>query len=65
MHPFEYFISFPKMIDRQNLIPFDILRTSQNGISCYILCKKILIEIMKLFTAINNLRRSTKVSEND
>ena len=62
MHPFEYFISFPKMIDRQNLIPFD---TSQNGISCYILCKKILIEIMKLFTAINNLRRSTKVSEND
>ena len=61
MHPFEYSISFPKMINRQNLICFDILRSFL--VTYYI--KEILIEIMKLFTEINNQRRFTKVGEND
>ena len=62
MHPFEYSISFPKMINRQNLICFDILRLAFL-VTYYI--KEILIEIMKLFTEINNQRRFTKVGEND
>ena len=57
MYPPESFISFPKMINQQNLISIDIFVTFN--------AKEILIEIMKLFIAINQLRRFTKVSEND
>ena len=63
MHTFEYSISFPKMINRQNLIFFIFCAHDSFLVTYYI--KEILIEIMKLFTEINNQRRFTKVGEND
>ena len=52
-----HFISFPKLINRK------ITYQSDFFITFYV--KEILIKIMKLFTAINKLRRFIEVSEND